>query len=302
MVTIIENYERYDLCTDCNGNVISNHEKGEKVCTQCGLIINERELDLFHNEKRAYTQEQIEKKYRTGIPISELIPDLGLCTLVYTKTIYNSDFKRAVKRDKCLSWDKRHLLIATTELRRLGHILNLPSYVQKSALDLYKKAFRANLLRGRSILCMVVACIYYVCKEKGIPRTLQEITQKATKNYNLVKKCYKSLINALNLKTPTFNPVLFIPRYIVELGLNYDVENLTIKILQSFLKKSSIRGIDPKGLCAGAIYLVSKIRGLKITQKEIGKKIGVADVTLRARYKELKNKIKLFRFKENIRV
>ena len=291
MVTIIENYEPYELCPDCNGNIISIKEKGETVCTQCGLIINEKELDIFHNERRAFTQEEMVKKCRTGFPVSDLLPDIGLCTLIHTKNIYNSDFKRAVQRDNCLPWDKRNLLIATNELRRLAHILSLPFYIQKAALAVYKKAFQASLLRGRSILCMVAACIYYICKENGIPRTFQEIMRETSGNYKLAKKCYRILINTLNLKVPTYNPVAFVPRYIADLGLNNDVENLTIKIIQSFLTKTSVRGIDPKGLCAGAIYLVSKIKDLKVSQKKIGRIVGVTEVTIRARYKELKNNL-----------
>ena len=58
-------------------------------------------------------------------------------------------------------------------------------------------------------------------------------------------------------------------------------------VLQNFISKISISGKDPKGLCAGAIYLVSKLRNVKVSQKEISQIVGVTEVTLRSRYKEL---------------
>ena len=87
------------------------------------------------------------------------------------------------------------------------------------------------------------------------------------------------------------HPVSLIPRYCADLGLGIDVEKETITVLQKFIDRSSICGKDPKGLCAGAIYLVAKLKNRKISQKEISRVINVTEVTLRSRYKELLNGI-----------
>jgi len=127
-ITIVNNKQYYqDFCPECNGNVISVQEKGETVCSQCGLIINEKEFVLSHDEKRAFNREEKAKKARTGILISPLLSDLGLCTLIDKKNIQNPDLKRAVKRDSYLSWKNRNLLIATTELKRFASNLSIPS-------------------------------------------------------------------------------------------------------------------------------------------------------------------------------
>jgi len=80
-----------------------------------------------------------------------------------------------------------------------------------------------------------------------------------------------------------------IPQFIAELGLSYDVEKLTIKVLESYLRKGLLNGKNPKGLCGGAIYLVAKIKNLRINQKRIGEVVGVTEVTLRSQYKSLLN-------------
>jgi transcription initiation factor TFIIB len=59
------------------------------------------------------------------------------------------------------------------------------------------------------------------------------------------------------------------------------------------MRKYSTSGKDPKGLCAGALYLVCKIRNKKISQKEIANLVGVTEVTLRSRYKELTRKLNI---------
>jgi len=89
------------------------------------------------------------------------------------------------------------------------------------------------------------------------------------------------------LKISHINPVSLIPRYCADLSLGIEVEKEAMRVLQNFMHKTSISGKDPKGLCAGSIYLISKLRNVKVSQKDISKIIGVTEVTLRSRYKEL---------------
>ncbi|MEJ2250534.1 MAG: transcription initiation factor IIB [Candidatus Lokiarchaeota archaeon] len=282
-----------NICPECTGKVIPIQEKGELVCSQCGLVINERILDISHNEKRAFTHQEKEKRERTGSPISILLPDMGLSTVIDKANIRNPDLKRAAKWNSRMTWDKRNMLIATTELKRIGSNLNLPNHVKKSAIRLYIEAFKRKLLRGRSINGMVAACLYFACRQRKIPRTLQEILEQTSVSAKNVRRCYRTLIKELKLKAPSTDPISLIPRFIAELELNAESEKITIKILKAFSENFSISGKDPKGLCAGALYLVSKIRKKRISQKEIANLVGVTEVTLRSRYKELIKKLNI---------
>lgn len=291
MATDSDNEYLLNYCLECGGKIISIQEKGEIVCEQCGLVISERALDMSHSGKRAFTKQEKEKRERTGSPISILLPDLGLSTIIPKENIKNPDLKRAAKWNSRMSWDKRNMLIATTELKRIGSNLNLPNHIKKAAIRLYIEAFKKKLLRGRSINGMVAACLYFACREKRIPRTLQEILDETSVNAKDVRRCYRTLIKELNLKVPSTNPISLVPRYIAELNLDTEDEKTTIKILNSFISKFSTSGKDPKGLCAGSLYLACKIRGKRISQKDIALLVGVTEVTLRSRYKELINKL-----------
>ncbi|MFX0029520.1 MAG: transcription initiation factor IIB family protein [Candidatus Hermodarchaeota archaeon] len=274
-------------CPECGGKVIPLHERGEIVCGQCGLVISERIVDISHSGKRAFTKQEKESRERTGSPISILLPDMGLSTIIDKSNIKSPDLKRAAKWNSRMTWDKRNMLIATTELKRIGSNLNLPNHVKKAAIRLYIEAFKKKLLRGRSINGMVAACLYFACRERKIPRTLQEILEQTSISAKNVRRCYRTLIRELNLKVPSTDPISLIPRFIAELELDADAENGTIKILQTFTSKFSTSGKDPKGLCAGALYLVCKMKDKRVSQKEIANLVGVTEVTLRSRYKEL---------------
>ncbi len=296
---VVEVLTQTGFCPECGGSTIDSHQRGEIVCQHCGLVVSEKAVDISHSGIRAYSKQEKDKKERTGSPISILMPDIGLSTIIDRTKIKNPDLRRAAKWNTHLSWEKRNMLIAITELKRIGGNLNFPDRVKKSAVLLYKEVFKKNLLRGRSISGMIAACAYYVCKQERVPITLQEILEEASINDNIVKKCYKILVRELNLKSPHIDPVSLIPRYCADLGLDISVEKETIKILKNFIENTSICGKDPKGLCAGSIYLVSKLKNHKISQKDISRVIGVTEVTLRSRYKEFLQNI-TFNFNVNL--
>lgn len=286
-------HDSIHICPECGGSTISRNERGEIVCRECGLIVQERLLDLSHSGIRAYTKGEKERKGRTGGPITVLVPDIGLSTIIDQSEIRSQDLRRAAKWNTHLSWENRNMLIAITELKRIGSNLNFPERVKKAAVKLYKKVFKRNLLRGRSINGMIAACAYYKCKEEKVPITLQEILEESSINDKVVKKCYKVLVKELGLKTHNIDPVCLLPRYCADLGLSIEIEKEAIKILKFYQKENNLCGKDPKGFCAGVVYLVAKFRDQKISQKEISSLIGVTEVTLRSRYKEIMGSIKL---------
>ncbi len=282
-----------DLCPECNGNVISLNQIGEIVCSDCGLVIKERSVDLSHSDKRAYTSQEKNQREHTGAPISSLLPDMGLTTVIDRKNIKDPDLKRAVKWNTRITWEKRNILIATTELKRICSNLNLPNHIKFEAIKLYKDAFKKKLLRGRSINSMIAASIYLAIRLKRIPRTLQEILDESSESEKDIRRCYRVLIREFNIKAPNTNPSDLIPTYIATLKLGPDIEINSTKIVNAYSERFSTSGKDPKGIVAGAIYLACRMKGLELTQKDIAEIVGVTEVTLRSRYKELSTKLKI---------
>ena len=282
-----------DLCPECSGNVISLNQIGEIVCSDCGLVIKERSVDLTHSDKRAYTSQEKNQREHTGAPISSLLPDIGLTTVIDRKKIKDPDLKRAVKWNTRITWEKRNILIATTELKRICSNLNLPNHIKFEAIKLYKEAFKKKLLRGRSINSMIAASIYLAIRLKKIPRTLQEVLDESSENEKDIRRCYRVLIREFNIKSPNTNPSDLIPTYIATLKLGPDIEINSTKIVNTYSERFSTSGKDPKGIVAGAIYLACRLKELELTQKDIAEVVGVTEVTLRSRYKELSTKLKI---------
>ncbi|TFG03514.1 MAG: transcription initiation factor IIB [Promethearchaeota archaeon] len=282
--------EDSDICPECSGQLISINESGEIVCSQCGLVVSERMVDSSHSGKRAFTAQEKKERDRTGSPISILLPSMGMTTVINKKDITNPDLKRAAKWNSRMTWQHRNLLIASTELKRISSNLNLPDHIKKEAMRLYREAFKKKLLRGRSINGMVAASIYYACRKERIPTTLQDILDETSEDPKDVRRCYRALVQEFNLKVPNTDPLSLVPKFAVSLNLDSETQNLVRKILKAYKKRIPTSGKDPKGIVAGAIYMACKAKELNFTQKDIADALGVTEVTLRSRFKELTEK------------
>jgi transcription initiation factor TFIIB len=61
---------------------ITDPDSGEVLCSYCGLVFAERNLDFANPERRAFTTEESDKRARTGAPTSLSRHDRGLPTLM----------------------------------------------------------------------------------------------------------------------------------------------------------------------------------------------------------------------------
>ena len=77
-------------CPECAGiNLFINKEKGEVICKDCGLVVEEKMVD-FGQEWREFDSQQSESRRRTGAPMSYTQYDQGLGTEVGRKSdLYN---------------------------------------------------------------------------------------------------------------------------------------------------------------------------------------------------------------------
>lgn len=290
---VVENSPVLNNCPECSGLILPVFERGEAVCQSCGLVVRDRMVDISSSGVRAYTHDEKVKKSHTGDPISILTPDIALSTYIDRKKIQNEDLKRATRWNAQLSWEKKNYLRALTELKRISNNLEIPIHVRKTATKLYKKIFKNKLLRGRSIDGMVAASLFITARKARIPLTLSQIIDESKVDPTGVKRCIKIIVSHFNLKTKIVNPRDLIPRYINDLNLGYEIEKFATRIIEKLKNTPIFNGKDPRGICAGVIYLITKSKGMTITQKEICNVIGITEVTLRSRYQELLEMIKI---------
>lgn len=282
-----------DFCIDGGAHsVIMDPGRGESICSKCGLVLSDHQISVEFSGQRAFSSEEREKREQYGAPINPLMPDIGMATMIDKRAPMSEELKKAVKWDSRYTWKQRNMIQATSEIKRIGEHLNLPLHVKEYAIKLYRKAFTMGLLKGRSIKAMVAACLYYACAAQKIPRTLGEIEKKTDSNFHDITRAYQSLIRELNLPSPTMEPGLLVSKFVAQLNLTHNVEVLAKKILDRYTKVFTLSGKDPKGLVAAAIYIAAIHEKMKVSQTKVSKSIGITEVTLRNRLKEMQRLMK----------
>ncbi len=291
-------------CTSCGStDIIFDNEKGEYVCNNCGLIIEENVTDSGP-EWRAFDADQRNARARTGAPIKYMKPNKGLVTEIdmYNKDIRGTKLpsKRQAQLYRMRKWHKRasiassserNYLIALPELNRVASYLGLPDNIREQAALLYRHCVKENLIRGRPIETVVNAALYAVCRNVGVPRTLDEIAKISGVSKKEIGRSFRVISHELHLKIPLPDPSSYVPRYVSALKLSGDAQEKAVLLLKQAMKKGLVSGRSPTGVSAAAVYIASALTGEHRTQKEVADVAGVTEVTIRNRYRELKREL-----------
>ncbi|HUC39166.1 MAG TPA: transcription initiation factor IIB [Candidatus Acidoferrum sp.] len=293
-------------CPSCGSvDVIFDSERGERVCNNCGLVIEENATDSGP-EWRAFDSDQRNARARTGAPIKYTKPNRGLVTEI---DLYNKDIrgvripsKRQAQLYRMRKWHKRasisssserNYLIALPELNRVSSYLGLPDNIRENAALLYRKCVQSNMIRGRPIETVVQAVIYAACRSAGMPRTLDEISSISGLPKKEIGRAYRVISHELGLKIPLTDPISYVPRYVNSLKLSGEAQEKSIELLKQAMKKGLVSGRSPTGVSAAAVYIAGALCGERRTQKEVADVAGVTEVTIRNRYRELKDQLNI---------
>ena len=95
----------------------------------------------------------------------------------------------------------------------------------------------------------------------------------------------------MGIKLSPISPNDYIPRFASRLGLSSKVEVKSIEIINQAKDLGLTSGKDPASVAAATLYGTSMLFGERKTQTEIAKTLGVTEVTIRNRFKELNDEL-----------
>ena len=282
-------------CPSCTKTkMILDEDKGELFCGFCGYVTPEQVVQ-DGPEWRSFSADGGDRS-RVGAGTSITMHDMGLSTVIGTQNKdatgkpLDSSMKKSINRLR--TWDsrsqahtsvERNLRQALSEMDKLQDKISLPSSVIEKAAYIYRKAIEKKLVKGRSILGLVAACVYAACRNTETPRTLEDIASGINIRRKDVARCYRLIFRELDLKIPVADPVKGVSRIASIAGLGEKTKRKAIKLLNKAKKIGMVAGKDPMGIAAAALYLSCISTGGNKTQKEISIASGVTEVTIRNR-------------------
>ncbi|WP_114579026.1 transcription initiation factor IIB family protein [Saliphagus sp. LR7] len=286
-------------CEECGSTaLVTSEDQGEIVCEECGLVVEEKNID-HGPEWRAFNATERNEKSRVGAPTTQTMHDKGLTTTIdwQNKDAYGRSLSSGKRQQmqRLRKWQERirtknagerNLQFALTETDRMASALGVPGSVREVSSVIYRRALSEDLIRGRSIEGVATSCLYAACRQEGIPRSLEEVTDVSRVEKKEIARTYRYVANELSLEMRPVDPVEYVPRFCSELAASEDVQAKAKDIIETTAEKGLLSGKSPTGFAAAAIYAASLLCNEKKTQQEVADVANVTEVTIRNRYQE----------------
>ena len=276
------------VCNPCKSmSVIFDEPKGETVCTDCGIVISEKQITL---------EKGTESKDTTGMPSSLVYPDKGLTTTI---TNQNTDaYGTSLSQDQISNVNKiryyNRLSDSKTHIRNLKNAfavmattkdkLTLTDPVIERAAYYYRKTLSSRLIKGRSIKEMVVASVYAACKEMDIPRRLEDISKAADADKTFAGKCFRIMSRELGINSSSVDAARYMSKVAENAGVSQKTYRTALDMLDVVKKNPISYGKDPKALATATLYGACLLEKQdNVSQARIAQAGGISVVTLRKR-------------------
>ncbi|MFB6124493.1 MAG: transcription initiation factor IIB family protein [Halanaeroarchaeum sp.] len=286
-------------CPECGGHLAADEERGETVCRECGLVVDEGEIDRGP-EWRAFDSAERDQKSRVGAPTTKMLHDEGLSTTIgwQNKDAYGRALssRQRQKMQRLRTWDERfrtrnhkerNLKQALGEIDRMGSALGLPEDVRETASVIYRRALDEDLLPGRTIEGVATASLYAAARQLNQPRSLDEVAAVSRVDRMEFKRTYRYIVRELSLAVKPADPEQYVARIASAIDASDETERQARELLRTASGTGVFNGKSPVGLAAAAIYAAGQLTGEQPTQGTVSAAADVSEVTIRNRYQEL---------------
>ena len=286
-----------------NNSTITDFETGEIICKNCGVVLQEK---ISHEIKSDNIFTNNEYTSHAGNRSTLRIHDMGLATIIGILNCDSTgkpiDYKIRPFMNRMRLWDarskskntsERNLRTALFEMEKLKEKLSLSDAIMERSAYLYRKASKAQLIRGRSVKGIVGACLYVACREMDTTRTIIDISKNLQESRGSIARNYRMLFQHLRLTVSIPDPIKCIVKIANNLEIPENTKREAIHIFDNLKEKKLIAGKKPDAVAATVIYMASIKTGINLSKQKISKVSGITGVTIRNRYNEYIKYVKL---------
>jgi len=290
--------EKIEKCCE-NKN---NHSYDDEIiiCSKCGKSINNI---LNSAEWRYYGSEDSKRSdpTRCGMPENLLLPKSSIGTTINNRGNY-MDRVSTRQRWNSMPYKERSKYKIFVDIENKCNSNNIPRIISETSKSLYSVIAETKISRGQNRKGVIAACVFNACKECKVARSIKEISKifdidpkvltRGCKNYTEIIRLNKININRYqNLDTIKVED--FIERFCYNLSIKDEDMEIIKTISDISANNNLIYDNTPPAMATGCIYLVSKLKNLDVSKKDISEKCNISEVTINKCYKKLEQNDKL---------
>ncbi len=232
-------------CPVCGGPLITDLQRGEVVCVQCGLVVAESTTVDVGPEWRVFDERE-KRRVRTA-PLKLVVK-----TDMAVKPEHGVQWRRLAKfHRETLHGYERRLSAIGAELKRVRECAGLPQGVVEEAESLVKRFFET--VAGFPPEVVAVAVLWTAAKAAGVPRPLEDFLKCSKADESRVRKAAWRLKEAMKLgRRP-------IEDYVKTLAARVNLPAPVVKAAVELLERNRrvLFGKNPWVWAAAALWLAS---------------------------------------------
>ena len=294
-------------CPECESTIVDDIHNGERVCSNCGIVVDEQMADYGPETKGVNLVDKMRLARATG-HTTFAQHDMGIATEI---AIGSTDFSGkkinssvSNQMQNLRKWQQRVRVTSPRE-RRLTNVLgkitetcescNLSKNVIETAAKIYRSLDGKNIeVKGKSVISITIAVVYLACKQCDVVRSLEEICkdvclEKDVKaKSKLAAKYYRNLVLEMGHEV---TPVVTMDKYISKIAnltkTDVRVERLALEIAEKAQVQGITDGKAPNGIASAYMYIGSILLGQTVLQRDVSTVSGITEVTIRNRVKEI---------------
>jgi len=254
-------------CPVCGGPLITDLQRGEVVCAQCGLVVAESAVDVGP-EWRVFDERE-KRRVRTA-PLKLVVK-----TDMAVKAEHGARWRRLARfHRETLHGYERRLAKIGAELRRIRECVGLPQSVVEEAEALVKKYF--NTVAGFPPEVVAVAVLWTAAKAAGVPRPLEDFLKCSKASERRVRRVAWRLKEEMRLgRRPSVED--YVKALAARVGLPASIVKAAVELLER--NRRVLFGKNPWVSAAAALWLASlKKLGLL---KALAEAAGTTTVSIR---------------------
>uniref|UniRef100_A0A0D9X5A0 TFIIB-type domain-containing protein n=1 Tax=Leersia perrieri TaxID=77586 RepID=A0A0D9X5A0_9ORYZ len=295
-------------CKDCHlaVTVVVDHATGDTICTDCGLVLEERYVDET-SEWRTFSDStggEDRDPNRVGGCSDPFLTHAELGTVVTSATKRQSSATSLPRVHLDMgreSWSHENsLVVAFRAISDMAEQLHLVATIRDHAKEIFKRLEEAKLCpRGRNRDATYAACLHTACRKEGKPRTYAELATvvrdaraDATKKKKEIGRVAKIISEQLEEKAGhvmgigVVRAADYMGRFGSLLGMG-KAEVLTAQRAALRLDEQLDVRRNPESIAAAIIYMMARCSGAKTSARDVSAVTNVAEVTIKEACKEL---------------
>ena len=294
-------------CPECKSAVVDDFQNGERICSSCGIVVDEQMADYGPETKTVNLEDKMRLARASG-HTTFAQHDMGIATEI---SVGSTDFS-GKKINSSISnqmqnlrkWQQRVRVTSPRE-RRLTNVLgkitetcescNLSKNVVETASKIYRSLDGKNIeVKGKSVISITVAVVYMACKQCDVVRSLEEICKNVCMakdvkaKSKLAAKYYRNIVLEMG---QAITPTVTMDKYISKIANLTKAEPRVERLALEIAEKTNVQGITdgktPNGIASAYLYIGSILLGQTVLQRDMSSVSGITEVTIRNRVKEI---------------